>query len=111
MLTDEAGDLFGTDSLRRSLLHHPPSLIYEPVRFPDVREGSPFCRFGVGGLERADDLGLQAPGLMVEERCEAIRPRLRRRLPGQIVRKREAKFETVGAALDVLHPRHHCMVP
>ncbi len=111
MLAHQALDLFRGEPFRRSLLHHPPGMIDEPMRFFDVREGSPFCRFGNARLQRPDDLSLKPSRLLVEKAGQTLRPRHRHRFPGQVVGKREAKFEAVCAALDVFHPSHQSMVP
>jgi len=62
VLADEASNLSGGDSLGGALLHHSAGLIDESVSFSDVREGSPFCGFGIRRLQRADDFGLEPPG-------------------------------------------------
>ena len=111
MLAHQALDLFRGEPFRRSLLHHLPGLIDEPMRFFDVREGSPFCRFSFRGLQRPDDLSLKPSRLLVEEGCQTLRPRHRHRFPGQVVGEWEAEFEAIRAALDVLHPTHQALVP
>ena len=69
MLAHQALDLFRGEPFRRSLLHHSPGLIDEPMRSFYVREGSPFGRFSFRGLQRPDDLSLKPSRLLVEEGC------------------------------------------